>query len=273
MVEVTDRIDVDRVAALAGLLDVDDVPDVGETLPALWHVGFFLARPRQRDLGTDGHPRTQEGVATAPAVRRRFAGGRAWMRPGLTVGFDHVARTDVVRTRSTTGRSGTLDFVTSRTEITAGGRPVLVEERDIVYLTGSAAAGRAPGERTGPRPTCPPPVGDPVRRVAVDPVLLFRFSALTFNAHRIHYDAPYAREVESYPGLVVHGPLQALLMADAGRALLEKGPLDISYQLVAPLCAGQGLTVHALTGAHDVRLTITDDTGRATATATVSAGR
>jgi 3-methylfumaryl-CoA hydratase len=174
------------------------------------------------------------------------------------------------------GRSGTLLFVTVRSEISQGGSVVIAEEQDIVYRESAGAAASAAPDRAAP--DRPAPAGSPAEPasgtrewpVAVDPVLLFRFSALTYNAHRIHYDRDYARQVEGYPGLVVHGPLQALLMAELARRLTPlPAPCEYSYRLVAPLFEGQGLIVSATPGEDVTRLTARDGAGRQTATGTI----
>jgi 3-methylfumaryl-CoA hydratase len=152
-----------------------------------------------------------------------------------------------------------------RSEISQDGRVVITEEQDIVYRE---AAGAPASPATPPAAPAPAPASPASRDwpVAVDPVLLFRFSALTYNAHRIHYDRDYARHVEGYPGLVVHGPLQALLMAELARRVTTlPGACEYSYRLVAPLFEGQGLIVSATVGGDVTRLTARDADGRQTA--------
>jgi 3-methylfumaryl-CoA hydratase len=238
--------------ALAALLDRD--VDLSEPLPALWHWVYLLDRPRQDELGRDGHRRTSTLAAPpepAHEWRRMFAGGRVEQLGGLRVG-DPATRRSRVRDRvRRTGRSGELEFVTVEHELVQGGRPVVREEQDIVYRPVVAT------ER--PDPVAPGPD-------AVDPTLLFRFSALTYNAHRIHYDRDYATGVEGYPGLLVHGPLQALLMAEAA----GPGVRRFDYRLVAPLFDFQGMQVRAERAGDVVRTGVTDRSGRPTATGTAS---
>ena len=263
--ETMDRLDLDRAQALAGLLDLEPrrLRD-GDALRPLWHLGYLLPRPTQHDLGADGHPQTDRGAG----VRRMFAGGRLTLRPGLRIGDDVTARTEDVGEQEKAGRAGgRLVFVTTRTTVASRGVDRLVDERDVVYVDGPRPASPA-----GPASPSAPPV-TPEAGIRVDPTLLFRFSALTYNAHRIHYDAAYARDVEGYPGLVVHGPLQALLMAEAATTAVL-GPLGtpltqevrFEYQLVAPLFLGQGLVVRTgPEGADEVTVEVADAAGRITA--------
>jgi len=198
--------------ALAATLDRDDTPVApGAELPALWHWLYFLPRAPQRELGADGHPRLGGFLPPVPLPRRMWAGGRlAWHAP-LRVGDALERTTRIESVTHKAGRTGDLVFLLLKHELRSGGQPVLTEEQDIVY--------RAPAQPGDP---APPPQAAPTdaawsREVVPDPALLFRFSALTFNAHRIHYDRPYATGVEGYPGLVVHGPLLATLLADLAR--------------------------------------------------------
>jgi 3-methylfumaryl-CoA hydratase len=266
-----DVVEPARVQALAGVLDRDLAGlTAGQTLPPMWQLAFFLPYPAQRDIGPDGHPVVGFPLPPQPGLRRMFAGGRLRMHPGLRIGDRASAESSIVSERDREGRSGKLHLVTTRTVYSVAGSPVLTEERDIVYLYSAPAA-------PAPLPSGPPvpPVGAAVRTVDVDPTLLFRFSALTYNSHRIHYDRDYARDVEGYPGLVVHGPLQALLMADVGRTLDVAGqtPTTIDYRLIAPLFEGQGLAVVADPGTDDegpvITVAVQDHSGRRTARATL----
>ena len=260
-----DRIDTDRARALAGLLDLDGrLVREGDVLRPMWQVAYLLPRPAQADLGPDGHPRTQRGAE----VRRMFAGGRLTLRPGLRFGRDVTAHEEVVAEREKLGTAGRMVFVTSRTTVSCDGVVSLVDERDVVYLEGARPR---PSTRAGHRDELP--MQGPRGGVDLDPTLLFRFSALTYNAHRIHYDARYARETEGYPGLVVHGPLQALLMAEAATTELVgplgtaiSDPVQFDYRLVEPLFLGQGLVVSTtLTSTAEAAVKVSDATGRVTA--------
>jgi len=233
----TDTIDARPVRLLSATLDRDDAPPrQGDTLPPLWHWLFFLPSYRQSEAGPDGHPRRGGFLPPVPLPRRMWAGSRLeWTRP-LRIG-DTVTRVSrVVSITNKRGASGDLVFVVVRHELSTAAGLALAEEHDIVYrdlAPGPAGAATRASEQA--RWT---------RRIVPDDVLLFRYSALTFNSHRIHYDRRYATEVEGYPGLVVHGPLLATLLADllrrhevgeslsrfefrARRALFDIAPFDV----------------------------------------------
>ena len=255
--EVTELITPGPAEALAGLLGVP-APDQGR-LPLLWHWAYLLDRPPQAILGADGHP-ARDAIPTppGPGLRRMFAGGRASQHGPLRTGAEATRRTWQASSARKQGRSGPLHFITVRSEISQDGQVVITEEQDLVY--------REPAPAPDPQPPADgqaTPAGARDWPVEVNPVLLFRFSALTYNAHRIHYDRDYAR-AEGYPGLLVHGPLQALLMAELARPELP-AQCDYSYRLVAPLFDGQGLIISAATDADSVRVTARDAAGRSTA--------
>lgn len=194
---------------LAGLFDDGGLlPGEGDALPPLWHWLYFLDRPRQYELGEDGHPRRGGFLPPVPMRRRMFAGGRARFLEPLRLGAPARRTGTVVDVRRRDGRRGPLVLVTVRYEISSGPALAVVEEQDIVYLDGDGG---------GPRETSEPPESTWSLRLDITPTLLFRFSALTYNAHRIHYDRDYATGAEGYPGLVVHGPLQALALLEVVR--------------------------------------------------------
>jgi 3-methylfumaryl-CoA hydratase len=170
----------------------------------------------------------------------------------------------VASTTDKVGASGLLTFVVVRHVIEQDGRVVVEEEQDLVYRE---EAVERTGETTAPDATT---TTDGAWEVPVDPVLLFRFSALTYNAHRIHYDRDYSRDVERYPGLVVHGPLQALAMAECARRSGARGRLEMSYRLVSPLFDGQGMFADVETGPGGWSTRIADRGGRTTARGVVS---
>ena len=262
--EVTELITPGPAEALAGLLGV---PCPGEELPLLWHWVYLLDRRPQAILGADGHP-ARDAIPTPPGagLRRMFAGGRVSRHGPLRTGAEATRRTWQAASALKQGRSGPLHFVTVRTEISQGGQVVITEEQDLVYrepTPGSSAVGTSTSD-----PESQPAAGARDWPVEVNPVLLFRFSALTYNAHRIHYDRDYAR-AEGYPGLVVHGPLQALLMAELARS---RGPAgsEYSYRLVSPLYEDQGLIVSASSDGDAVRVSCRDAADRVTATGLIS---
>jgi 3-methylfumaryl-CoA hydratase len=259
--EVTELMTPGPAEALAGLLGVTG-DSFGE-MPLLWHWVYLLDRPPTAALGPDGH-QAHGGMPAppGPGLRRMFAGGRVQRHGALKVGAEATRRSWQASAAVKQGRTGPLHFVTVRTEISQGGAVVVSEEQDLVY--------REPAPGTGPDPVAAGPAvpaGPGDWTVAVDPVLLFRYSALTYNAHRIHYDRDYAR-AEGYPGLLVHGPLQALLMAELARRP-GLAAAEYSYRLVSPLYDGQGLVVSAAPDGDAVRVSCRDAAGRVTARGTL----
>lgn len=235
--------------ALADLLGVP-CPDLagGEPLPLGWHWLYLLDHAPQDDLGQDGHPVC--GVFPSPPaanLRRMWAGGALTQLSALRVNEEATRRSRVVASTTKRGRSGTLVFLTVEHALSQRGKVAMRERQDIVYREPTA-----PGAMLEPAPihacnSAPEQVGD--WSVPVTPTLLFRFSALTYNAHRIHYDRDYARTVEGYPGLVTHGPLQVLCMAESLRAhpAVDLGrPATFEYRLIAPLFDHQGLVVRTV---------------------------
>lgn len=214
--ETSRRVQAWPGAAFAALLDVESpVREDGDPLPPLWHWFTLLDAVPQRELGPDGHPAGGAFLPPIPARRRMFAGGRVRQWGPIPVGTVLTSRASLADVTVRTGRTGELAFVTVREELFADGRHVATEERDVAYR--SEPDGGPRGRVGHPEPV-PAVAGECARTLLVDPVLLFRFSALTYNAHRIHYDLPYATDVAGYPGLVVHGPLLALLALELPRA-------------------------------------------------------
>jgi 3-methylfumaryl-CoA hydratase len=259
--------------ALGALLGVP-VPDPERGgLPLLWHWIYLLDRPAQADLGPDGHPvRGTLPAPPGPGRRRMWAGGRVRTSGPLRCGAPATRRTSVLAVTEKQGRSGLLTFVTVGQEISQGGVVVISEEQDIVYRDEDAAPSAGPGP-AAPSAAYGPvvPAGPGEWEIEVSPSLLFRFSALTYNAHRIHYDRDYTRDVEGYPGLLTHGPLQALAMAEAARAAGRTGNLSFDYRLVSPLFDFQGLVVSAAAGPDGATVTAArDQYGRQTAAGRLS---
>jgi 3-methylfumaryl-CoA hydratase len=199
------------VARLAATLDrADPSPQAGDELPPGWHWLFFLEAVPISAIGPDGHAARGEFLPPVALPRRMYAGGRFQFLAPIRLG-DSIERTsEIADVSMKQGRTGSLAFCTVRSTITGGGRTCIVEEQNLVYRAAPEPGDRAPAE--------PPPAGAQFgRTIAPNPVLLFRFSALTFNGHRIHYDHPYATRVEGYPGLIVHGPLLVILLLDLVR--------------------------------------------------------
>jgi 3-methylfumaryl-CoA hydratase len=225
-----DAVTAAPVRNLSSTLDRDDPePMAGTELPPLWHWLYFLPRHRQSELGEDGHARLGGFLPPVPLPRRMWAGGRLQWHAPLKVG-EAVERTSRIASVSQkSGRSGDLVFVLVRHEVRNAAGLALTEEQDIVYR-----AAAQPGDAV-PAPQAAPAQASWSRTIVPDPVLLFRYSALTFNGHRIHYDRSYVTETEGYPGLVVHGPLIATLLVDLARRQRPGAVLQsFSFKAVRP---------------------------------------
>ncbi|MFE5682323.1 MaoC family dehydratase N-terminal domain-containing protein [Streptomyces sp. NPDC056512] len=238
-VSLDDPVAAAPVAALSQVLDQEAaVATEGEPLPPLWHWLHFLEWPAQRELGADGHPAHGHFLPPLPDRRRMFAGGRAEFTAPLRVGVPARRTSSLAKVEIKRGRTGEMAFVTVRHEIAQEGETRVTEEQDLVYRTGedegrSGGFGLDLGEAE-------PADSDWQLILRPSPTLLFRYSALTANAHRIHYDEPYVRDVEGYPGLVVHGPLLVQLMLElARREAPEREIHTLSYRLRKPVFAGE----------------------------------
>jgi 3-methylfumaryl-CoA hydratase len=259
-----DLITATPVAALSATLDRDDpAPAAGTALPPLWHWLYFTPLTRHSEIGEDGHAKRGGFLPPVPLPRRMWAGGRLDFRQPLRVG-ETVTRVSTIKDVTVKqGRSGALVFVCVRHEFSNAQGLALAEEHDIVY-------------RDAPQPGAPAP--EPVaaprdeqfrREIVPDPVLLFRYSALTFNGHRIHYDRSYVTGVEGYPGLIVHGPLIATLLLDLLRRHLPDATVKrFSFKAVRPTFDIHPFTVCGKVDAQTVTLWGRDHEGWLTMQAT-----
>ncbi len=233
-----DYVTVPAVHRLAATLDrADPMPKMGDPLPVGWHQILFPRVVRQSQIGADGHPERGDFLPPVPLPRRMFAGKRTTFHESLRVG-DEVRRDSVIKEVTVKqGRTGQMVFVTVKTDITTARGLAITEEQDLVYR--EAAPGGTP-----PQPPQPAP-GKAVwsRVVTPDPVMLFRYSALTFNGHRIHYDLPYVTQVEGYPGLVMNGGLTTLLVFELARTHASTPIRAISSRNVRALFANQPITI------------------------------
>jgi 3-methylfumaryl-CoA hydratase len=250
---------VTPVAALNATLDHPAVAvQAGMPLPPLWHWLYFLPLHRQSEIGPDGHARRGGFLPPVPLPRRMWAGSQFEFRAPLRLG-DRAERTSTITEVTVKqGRTGTLVFVTVRHEIRVNGAagPALVEFHDIVYRDA-----KQPGDVESP--PMPAPQGAAWQREIVpDDVLLFRYSALTFNGHRIHYDRRYVTEVEGYPGLIVHGPLIATLLMDLlRRELPDADVAGFRFKAVRPTFDLYPLRVNGQREGDTVRLWAQDHEG------------
>ncbi|MBL8383958.1 MAG: MaoC family dehydratase N-terminal domain-containing protein [Burkholderiales bacterium] len=262
---VDDAVTPTPVAALSATLDwPSQRPAAGTPLPLLWHWLYFLPLAQQSEIGPDGHPQRGGFLPPVALPRRMWAGSDFRFHEPIRVG-DALTRTStIVDVSAKSGRTGNLVFVKVRHEIRRNGADAvaLTEHHNIVY-------------RDAPRPgdVPPPPTAAPAesawrRDIRADDVLLFRYSALTFNGHRIHYDRRYVTEVEGYPGLIVHGPLIATLLMDLLRRNLPDAQVAaFEFRAVRPTFdihpfsvhgapAADGRTVHLWGRDHDGWLTM-----------------
>jgi 3-methylfumaryl-CoA hydratase len=249
---------------LAAALDGD--PDdfvLRSELPPLWLWLYFLPVVRARDTGPDGHPKRGGFLPPVALPRRMWAGSRCTFSGKVRIGDELTKVSTIAKVSAKTGRSGEMVFVTVRHAWTRGGAELMNEEQDIVYM--GLPEAYVPVE---PLPAEPQHWEEPA---AIDPVLLFRFSALTRNAHRIHYDRAYAEGVEKYPDLVVHGPLQAIWMMEAARRRAPERQVGaFTFRGVRPLFVGDTATVCGRTVLDKLELSVVKADGGPTMQAQLS---
>ena len=227
------------LAAFSATLDREVAPSV---VPPLWHWFYFLPITPMSQVGPDGHPKRGGFLPPVELPNRMWAGGRLTFHAPLCVGSQITQRSTIQKIEDKRGRTGRLVFVTVQHRISANGALCVTEEHDIVYREASAASPAANADAKQPDRA---PTGEAWSRVMpADPVLLFRYSALTFNSHRIHYDHPYVTQREGYPGLVVHGPLIATMLADlVTQHLPGRTMTAFSFRAVRPTFGGHPFSV------------------------------
>lgn len=228
---VTDDLARSQTAAAAALFDEESLTRPGpDSLPPLWHWFYFLPTAPQSRLSDDGHPERGTFMPPVPLPRRMFAGSRVAFHAPLRLGVSAEREGTIRNVVTKDGKSGRLAFVTVGYAIRQDGQLCVEEEQDIVYREPGSPVS-APTAREFP----PPAPNGWTRDVTPDSRMLFRFSALTFNAHRIHYDREYAMREEGYPGLVVHGPLNAMLLANLVRQHTSRPITAFSFRGIAPV--------------------------------------
>ena len=225
----------------------------GSQLPPAWHWLYFFDAYRTSELGRDGHTRLGISLPEFPLPRRMWAGGKiAWHKP-VMLGQQAVRETTISKIEEKQGRTGSLIFVTIQHVVSQKNEVCISEEQNIVYREAATssitvAPEQAPHESEFQQPW------------KFTSTELFRYSALTFNAHKIHYDSDYAREIEGYSNVVVHGPLLATLMLDL--ALVNERPLNsFSYRARSPICLPAGLVTHAQSDGSSTNLWVASDSG------------
>jgi 3-methylfumaryl-CoA hydratase len=236
--ETHDLIAPFQARAMAATLEREPAPGEGDALPPGWHWLYFADIARHSALGADGHEARGDFLPPVPLPRRMWAGNRLLFHRPLRVGERARRESEIASVEEKSGRAGALAFVTVHHRYSGEDGLALEEWFDIVYR-----APAAPGEK--PPPAQPAPLEAEWRRELVpDEVLLFRYSALTFNGHRIHYDQPYVTAVEGYEGLIVHGPFTATLLLDLiAREAPEARITEVRFRAMRPLFAGRRLVL------------------------------
>lgn len=240
--KIVRQIQYERVASLAATLDLDD-SEADRPLPPGWHWLFFNPFRKRNELGQDGHPKRGGFLPDVTLPRRMWAGGRLRYHAALPVGVMAEKHSEILDVTSKSGRAGQLVFVTVRHKILFQGQLCIEEEQDIVYR--EAPSTDAPKPQLAPAPQG----AEWSEQFVPDPVVLFRYSALTSNGHRIHYDQPYATQEEGYPNLVVHGPLIAtLLQGFAARCRPLQTLASFDFRGMAPLFVNRPFHLEAKPG-------------------------
>jgi 3-methylfumaryl-CoA hydratase len=238
---VRDVITAFPLAAMAATLNREAETEI---VPPLWHWLYFLPGAPLSETGPDGHPERGGFLPPVPLPRRMWAGGRLTFHAPLKVGDKAIRRSTIASIEDKTGRTGRLVFVTVQHEIEAGGELKIEEEHDIVYRDEPASDPSHASDEPRKEPAKAPDDETFSRSIQTGPVLLFRYSALTFNGHRIHYDHPYVTQEEGYPGLIVHGPLIATMLVDLVRRELPDASIaSFAFRALRPTFSPNPFTV------------------------------
>lgn len=260
-----DEFSLGAVRRLAAMLDQEPgAYRPGSEVPESWYALLFGPTAKQSEIGPDGHPRTGDFLPPLAGTRRMFAGRRVRFLKPLKAG-DTVQRVSTIsQAEPKTGRSGAFTLVTVVHEISAGQGVAITEEQDLVYRQAVAApaanAAASPVKAAAePKPAGPSPQWSDAW--TPDTVQLFRYSALTFNSHRIHYDLPYAREAEGYPALVVNGGLTALMLVESARRRLPGRIVGYDARAMKPLFIGQTVTLNGRVAGDTAELWASDPSG------------
>jgi 3-methylfumaryl-CoA hydratase len=251
----TSPLTAEQTTVIAAALDAPEVPVAGERLPMLWHWAHFTPRARTSDLGPDGHPPTPTHVREV-YPRRMWASGSLDAPGRLVVGEPAERRSRIAKVKQSEGGTGPLMIVTVEHSYHQRGEVPMVEQQTLIYRTQGEPVPMPRGDHL---PDAEP--GGWVERRSPTTVQLFRFSAITFNSHRIHYDDSYAREVEGYPALVVHGPLTAMSVASSIEQHTGRALRSFQFRAVAPLFVGLTSTIVGSTDGDAVTATVVRNDG------------
>lgn len=265
---IQDTITTFPVAGLSALLDRDCVIHDGDAVPPLAHWLYFLPLARQSEIDQDGHPKRGGFLPPIDLPRRMWAGGQLTFHAPLRLGTLIERRSSISDIRSKQGKSGALVFVTVTHSIFMSGKLCVTEKQDIVYR--AAATMAAPVVPQTPVPQVSSEA-DLTETIVPDPVQLFRFSALTFNGHRIHFDRDYAKNVENYGGLVIHGPFLAMLLIDLfTRSCPDHEISDFRFKAKKTLLDTGPFAINLKHTEDDFQLWVADGGGETTMEATIS---
>ncbi|MCB2011999.1 MAG: MaoC family dehydratase N-terminal domain-containing protein [Geminicoccaceae bacterium] len=224
-----DTLDARPANLMQSLLPVGVELAPGDALPPLWNWLYFHAPSPLDALGRDGHPKKGGFLPPVELPRRMWAGGRFEFAGDLRIGDDIVKKSKILKVAPKTGRTGPLCFVTVEHRYTRSDQTIWREEHDIVYREDPSS------DQPKAKPVAPPETITDRETINPSIVMLFRYSALTFNGHRIHYDREYARNVEGYPDLVFHGPLTATFLAEFTKRKSAGRMATFSYRAMSPL--------------------------------------
>lgn len=238
---IDDEVTLPAVRRIAAMDDLDPASfKRGDPIPPHWYSMFFTLNARQSQIGPDGHPRKGEFLPPIPLPRRMFVGRKVEFIEPLRIGDLADKTSEIMSITQKSGRSGILIFLTIRHTIAVAGQPRLIEQQEVVYREAPSQA----ASQTAATPELAPTDGQWSESLLMDPVLLFRYSAVTWNSHRIHYDAEYARNVENYPGCVMNGALTVHRIIDAAvRNNPGKTLISLTAKLFKPLFVGHTVTL------------------------------
>jgi 3-methylfumaryl-CoA hydratase len=248
--QTKDALSLEQALRMAALLNFGAPPADGDELPPLWHWAYFAPHALQSRIGADGHPVRGDFLPPIAFPRRMWAGSRVHFVAPLRLGQQVSRRSEILSVEPKSGKQGKLVFVTVRHVLSNEAGVAIDEEQDIVYREAPASSA-APSSHPADAKQA-----EWADMLTPDTVMLFRYSALTYNAHRIHYDLPYAKDVESYPGLVVQGPMTATLLLDAFQRRSGARIKTFRFRGQSPLFANQPVRLcgkaSGTPGAHDL---------------------
>lgn len=246
-------IDPAQVQKLEATLDRTPSLASGDNLPPAWHWLYFHEQAKASDLGNDGHTKLGVSMPNFPLPRRMWAGGKIKWLSTVEIGIDAKRNSRILSIEEKSGRTGDLIFVTVEHQIHQSGRLCIQEEHNIVYRSAAKQSSIAQPESANTD-------SDFSASWKLDETTLFRYSALTFNSHRIHYDVEYTREVEGYDGLIVHGPLLATLLLDLAN---QNGCSfnEFEYRAKSPVTLPNGFTVHGKREQDQTNLWVANENG------------